>query len=109
MANPTPFGLSSEAMAQLRAVFARHPEVDEAILYGSRAKGNYKVGSDIDLTMKGAAIDFALLSTISDEIYALPLPYTVDLSIYSTIDNPELIEHIERVGTSFYKKGELRP
>jgi len=98
------FGLSQEVIQHIQAVFASHVEVDEVILYGSRAKGNYKVGSDIDLSMKGEGIDFALLATIANELYELPIPYTVDLSILSGINNLDLIEHIERVGVLFYKK-----
>jgi len=98
------FGLGEYVMASIRDVFAAHPEVDEVVLYGSRAKGNYKVGSDIDLTMKGEAVDFSLLSTISQELYDLPIPYTVDLSIFSNISNANLVEHIERAGKLFYRK-----
>jgi len=101
---PTKFGLGFAIIDSIQAVFAAHPEVDEVILYGSRAKGNYKVGSDIDLTMKGEAVDFASLSTISQELYDLPIPYSVDLSIFSNINNEALVQHIERVGQVFYRK-----
>jgi len=72
-------------------------------LYGSRAKGNYKPGSDIDLTLKGIGLDLKLINKISIELDDLLLPYTFDLSIYNAIDDPALIEHIERVGTTFFK------
>jgi len=64
----------------------------------------YKVGSDIDLTMKGDGLDYKLLSTINQELYDLPIPYTIDLSILSKISNPALVEHIRRVGKLFYSK-----
>jgi len=99
------FGLGENIITLICDVFAAHSEVDEVVLYGSRAKGNYKVGSDIDLTMKGDAVDFSLLSTISQELYDLPIPYTVDLSIFTNITNPALVEHIERAGKVFYRKG----
>jgi len=73
-------------------------------LYGSRAKGNYKVGSDIDLTMQGDGLNFSLLSTIADELDQLPLPYQFDLSIFNNINSPDLVDHIERVGVLFYQK-----
>ena len=98
------FGLSKAVVLAIQGVFVSHPEVEEVILYGSRAKGNYKVGSDIDLTMKGEAVDFALLSTVSYELYELPIPYSVDLSIFSNISNEALVEHIERAGKVFYTK-----
>ena len=79
-------------------------EVDEAVLYGSRAKGNYKPGSDIDLTLKGEKLNLKLLNKISNDLDDLPMPYTIDVSIYHLIENSELIEHIKRVGKIFYKK-----
>jgi len=105
MMSETNFGLGAVVIASIQDVFAAHPEVDEVILYGSRAKGNYKVGSDIDLTMKGEAVDFDVLSTISQELYDLPIPYMIDLSIFSNISNANLVEHIERIGRVFYSKG----
>jgi len=104
MMNNTEFGLGESVIALIREVFQAHPEVEEVWLYGSRAKGNYKVGSDIDLTMKGDDVGLPLLSVISQELYDLPIPYTVDLSVFSNINNDALIEHIERAGTVFYCK-----
>lgn len=71
-------------------------------IYGSRAKGNYKNGSDIDLTLKGNHLNLSLLNQIANELDDLMLPYTFDLSIYSHISNEALIEHIDRVGKLFY-------
>lgn len=78
--------------------------VDEAILYGSRAKGDYKPGSDIDLALKGEKLDLKELNRIALALDDLFLPYTFDLSIYHRIDNPDLLEHIARVGRIFYRK-----
>ena len=102
--NPADVGLSAQVVALIRDVFRKHPEVEQVILYGSRAKGNYKVGSDIDLSMQGQGLNFSLLSTIHEELYELPMPYTVDLSILDSIDNASLVEHIQRVGKVFYNK-----
>jgi predicted nucleotidyltransferase len=104
MMRKTAFGLGERVVATICDVFKAHPEVEDVILYGSRARGNYKVGSDIDLTMQGEALDYRLLSTINQELYDLPIPYTVDLSILSEISNPKLVEHIQRVGRIFYCK-----
>jgi predicted nucleotidyltransferase len=99
----TRFGLGADVVASIQNVFAAYPEVHEVILYGSRAKGNFKVGSDIDLTMKGNDINADVLSKIAQDLYDLPIPYMVDLSILSNIDNLALREHIERVGIPFFK------
>ncbi len=97
-------GIDANAIHSITGVFSLFPQVDEVILYGSRAKGNFKEGSDIDLTLKGKAIDLEVLNSISSKLYDLPLPYMFDLSVFEQIENPELLEHIKRVGRVFYKR-----
>ena len=75
--------------------------IDEVILYGSRAMGNYKTGSDIDLVLKGTKLSLTDLLKIENELDDLMLPYKIDVALYHQINNPELIEHIQRVGKSF--------
>ena len=104
MINNLLFGLPLAAVAQIRAVFAFHPEVQKVVLYGSRAKGNFKTGSDIDLTIYGDGIDHRLLLKILGELDELLLPWMIDLSIFRQIDNVNLREHIERVGVVFYER-----
>jgi predicted nucleotidyltransferase len=99
------YGLPRSAIEKINGVFSAHPAVETAMLYGSRAKGNYKNGSDIDLTLRGA-VAFRELLRIETELDDLLLPWMIDLSIYEHIDNPALIEHIQQVGVEFYKKGE---
>jgi predicted nucleotidyltransferase len=98
------FGLKENVVQKIRNVFSSFPEVDEAVLYGSRAKGNYKPGSDIDLVLKGEHINLSLLNEISLQLDNLLLPYTFDMSIDRHIDNPDLIGHIQRIGVLFYQK-----
>lgn len=88
----------------MSSVFSQHPEVEEVILYGSRAKGNYSNGSDIDFVLIGKNLDLKKLRIISRELDDLLLPYTIDLALYDHIKNSDLIDHINRVGKSFYKK-----
>jgi len=98
------YGLKDEVVEAICKIFQDHPEVEKVILYGSRAKGNFKPASDIDLTLKGALLDLTILNHISWELDDLLLPYTFDLSIYNQISNPELLDHIQRVGIVFYSK-----
>jgi predicted nucleotidyltransferase len=100
------FGLKEEVIERINGVFRSFPCIDEVILYGSRAKGNFKPGSDIDLTVKGERIDLSTLYKIERELDDLMLPYKIDLSIWSQIDNPDLLEHIQRVGKMFYSCGQ---
>ncbi|MBN4067435.1 nucleotidyltransferase domain-containing protein [Simkania negevensis] len=103
------FGLTDENIKKIREVFAHYPQLKEVILYGSRAKGTFKHGSDIDLTLKGTSLDLALLSRISDELDLLLLPYTFDLSIFKQISNQNLLDHIARVGRVFYIPNYILP
>ncbi|MDR3110944.1 MAG: nucleotidyltransferase domain-containing protein [Planctomycetaceae bacterium] len=96
------YGLSDETIEKINGVLANHTAVDKAIIYGSRAKGNYKNGSDIDLTLTGD-ISFEELLQIDNEIDDLLLPYMLDISRFETLNNPKLIDHIERVGQPFYR------
>ncbi len=99
------FGLKQRTIAAIQNVFAQHPDIEQAVLYGSRAKGNYRPGSDIDLTLFGEALTYAQFNRIETEIDDLLLPYSVDLSLYSQIDNADLLDHIQRVGQLFYQRG----
>jgi len=98
------FGLNDSTILAIRRVFMQHPEVEQAVIYGSRAKGTYRNGSDIDLTLSGNSLSYTLLNRIETEIDDLLLPYTMDMSIFKQIDNPDLIAHIQRVGKVFYQR-----
>ena len=98
-------GLPSPAVEKIHAVFSRFPAIEKAVLYGSRAKGTYKTGSDIDLTLYGDALTTAGLGAIVEELDDLLLPYQIDLSIFAQIVHAKLREHIKRIGMVFYEKG----
>lgn len=105
-----PFGLPPAILDKLNSVFAQHRAIASVLIYGSRAKGTYRPGSDIDLTIEGDDIPFAELMRIEDQIDDLMLPYTVDLSQYRQLGNAELIAHIDRVGVKIYDRdGEAIP
>jgi predicted nucleotidyltransferase len=98
------FGLKEETINKINSVFEKIPEVQEVIIYGSRAKGNYRIGSDIDITLKGDNLTSSILSIISDEIDELNTPYLFDISIFEKLNAPDLKEHINRVGQKLYSK-----
>lgn len=101
------FGLKEEVIHQINEVFAGFPQIEKAILYGSRAKGNFKLGSDIDLTLRGDGLTLPIINKILIELDDLLLPYTFDISNFKQIDNPDLIRHIERVGIVFYERRKI--
>ena len=98
------YGLTEDAIARLSAVFAACPEIERVVLYGSRAKGTQRNGSDIDLTIEGDAVSHSQLLRIENMLDDLLLPYKMDLSLLREIDNPDLLAHIRRVGLVFYEK-----
>ena len=88
-------------------MFSQYPDIEKVVLYGSRAKGNYRESSDIDLTLMGDALSHTQLNRIETQIDDLLLPYTIDLSIFEYIDNANLIDHIRRVGVVFYERDDV--
>ena len=97
-------GLPLEVVRKITAVFTQYPQVKSAALYGSRAKGHFKTGSDIDLTLHGDSdLTLSVLYRILDDLDDLLLPYTIDLSIFHDIVDRDVIDHIQRIGVSFYE------
>lgn len=100
-----PYGLKADAIARINGILATHPKIEETILYGSRAMGNFRDGSDIDLCLVGETLTLTELLKIENELDDLLLPHKIDLSLFHMLDNPDLIDHIRRVGVMFYGPG----
>ena len=97
-------GLSDQTLNTLNSIFRKYPGVKQAVLYGSRAKGKYRTGSDIDLTLKtDDTFTRGELLNIGGDFDDSDLPYFVDVSIYDKISNPDLKAHIDRVGKLLYE------
>lgn len=97
-------GLSDATVRKIQQVLVGFPEVEKAVLYGSRAKGSYKPGSDIDLTLFGEELDERVMSRLYWALDDLLLPYEMDLSNFTDLQHPALIDHIRRVGVVLYDK-----
>jgi len=97
------FGIYPKSYDEILVIFENCLSIDEVIIYGSRAKGNYREGSDIDITLKGEVTkeDLNKLWHKLDDSF---IPYKFDISIYKDLKSQSLIEHIERVGKTFYKR-----
>lgn len=98
------FGLSLIYISRINSVFDQYSNIDEVIIFGSRAKGNFRDNSDIDLAIKGKDINLSTLQQIENKLEDLFIPNFIDLLIFDKIENPDLIDHINRVGKQFYKK-----
>ena len=103
------YGLKNSSIEKIRHVFARYPELEKAIIYGSRAKGNFKTGSDIDITFIGEGLTQSIVNRIEDDIDELFLPYNFDLSILKHVSNPDFLAHVNRVGVVFYQQESQAP
>lgn len=99
------FGLLESDMITITEVLRKHKSVEEANLFGSRAKGNFRPGSDVDLALVGKNLDFEVVAHIS---YILNeetnMPYKFDIVNYHCIQEPELIQHIDRVGIEIFNR-----
>jgi uncharacterized protein len=98
------FGISNRSYEYLRQTFENYPEIKEVLVFGSRAKGNYRNGSDIDLAIKVQKNGLKLALDISGILNErLPIPYHVDVVSYDDLENLELKSHIDRVGKAFFE------
>lgn len=98
------FGLSERDLQTLRNVFAAYPEIEEVRIFGSRAKGNYHKGSDVDLAVMNEGVSVKSIRAITALLSESSLPYRVDLVNFPALSYPDFIEHINRVGRLIYKK-----
>ncbi|EHQ36017.1 nucleotidyltransferase domain-containing protein [Methanoplanus limicola] len=96
------FGLNEETISRINSVFSEFFGIEKVIIYGSRAKGNFREGSDIDLTILGKDLSRDLIYELNRRIDSLNLPYSFDISIFNDLKNEELIDHINRAGKIFY-------
>ncbi|WP_339863745.1 nucleotidyltransferase domain-containing protein [uncultured Algoriphagus sp.] len=95
-------GISESILSEITSVFSNFPEVEKAVLFGSRAKGNFYEGSDIDIAVFGEKLDFEKMLNISIAMDEIELLQAIDLVHFEKIKEPELKKHIERVGIQIY-------
>jgi len=100
------FGLSENTTRILQDYFEKIDCIEMVKIYGSRAIGNYRKGSDIDFAIFGD-VDSSLIGKITYEIDELPTPYMFDITCYNTIGNEKLKEHIDKYGKVFYSKNQV--
>lgn len=98
------FGLTEVHLNVLRTIFQKYPLVNQVKIFGSRAKGSYNDRSDIDLVVVNSPIDRFTLSKIQMEFYESNIPFMLDIQLFESIKNQELVEHIQRIGKIIYQK-----
>ncbi len=98
------FGLTDQVIQKINSIFQKHTNIEKVVLYGSRAMGNFKPGSDIDLMVVGPDLMTSDLLKLENELDDLLLPYKIDLSLHHKIENKNLLDHVSRVGTLFFER-----
>jgi len=99
------FGIYDNSYSLIIKAVSECPQIEKAILFGSRAIGNYKKGSDIDIAIIGSGINYEITSLLNRKLNEqLPIPYFVDVLNFNTIDNQQLREHILELGKVIYNK-----
>lgn len=96
------YGLEDDELLLLRHIFEKTPNLQKAILYGSRVKGNYRPFSDMDITLIGERLNEDDLADVSYRLSESSLPYFCDVSLFSKLQNPALVDHIKRRGKLIY-------
>lgn len=91
------FGLNEPVLHDMRLVFAKHGSIKQVKIFGSRAIGNYRSNSDIDVALFGD-VNLQNLANIHQSLEDLSTPYQFDVVAYDLIEHPALKEHIDRVG-----------
>jgi len=98
------FGLKQRDIDNIQNALIQFPEIEQALVFGSRAKGNSKPGSDVDLAVKGSEITPETITRLRSTLNDMPLPYFFDVIDYKGIENKDLTDHIDRVAKTIYCK-----
>lgn len=101
------YGLEEEELKLMRRIFAETPAIEEVVLYGSRAKGNHKPFSDVDLTLRGEQLSTDDLTDVMYKLAESSLPYFCDVSLFRNLTSPALLDHIRRRGKVVYRRDTL--
>lgn len=98
------YGLTDKSYQELMKILASFPEIEEAIIYGSRARGDFGRASDVDLSIKGSRFDRHTLARMNDKLYESHIPLFFDTHIYDNIKNLKFKANIDREGKVLYRK-----
>lgn len=99
------FGLLDRDIKYIKEALSKFEEIEKAVIFGSRAMGNYKKGSDVDLAIMGEKITSKTLFMLNDYLNeVLPIPYFFDLLHYENISNEKLKKHIDDEGKVLYER-----
>ena len=98
------YGLTDKSYHELLQILASIPEIEEALIFGSRARGDYWRASDVDLSIKGKDFDRHTLARLNDKLYNSHIPQFFDTHIYANIQNPQFKACVDRDGKVLYRR-----
>lgn len=104
--NSDKYGLDNRCVDTVVSILNEFPSIQVVFIFGSRAKGTYHAGSDIDLAVMNSGLSIIDLARVKGRFEESDLPYFVDLVDYTKIVSQDLREHIDRVGQEFYRRTE---
>ena len=104
MNDDTKYGLLKSDIIQVVSTLQHNRKIKKIVLFGSRAKGTFHAGSDVDLVLFGDNLGLNDILDLSVEIEKLTLPYMFDLIIHSRIKEIALLDHIKRVGMTLFER-----
>lgn len=97
------YGLTAAQLQEIITFIAQHAEVETALIFGSRAQGNYKPSSDIDIALKGAQLSHGLAAQMKYTFEeASVLPFFVDFVCYDLLTDPGVQASIDKHGQIIY-------
>jgi uncharacterized protein len=99
-----PYGFTKDQIKGILEVLQENKKLSRVVLYGSRAKGNFSPGSDVDLALTGDDLELNDIINYKVKLDNLPLMQRIDLVIYDQIKEPALVDHIDRVGFVLYQR-----
>jgi uncharacterized protein len=95
-------GIQPHVITEIISVLKHFPKISDVVLYGSRAMGRFRPGSDIDLAIYGSGLEFRDKLDLSIALEDLDYPYSFDITIYDMIKNDALKNHIDEKGILIY-------
>ena len=98
------FGLTDTELKSIINTFREFDEIEEVLLFGSRAMSTYKPTSDIDLAIKGVKLTLNTITSLNAQLEELSVVYMFDVVNYNKVDNPKFIKHIDRYGIRIYSQ-----
>lgn len=104
VASASELGLKEAQLEEIRDFARRYPAIEKVIVYGSRAKGTFRPGSDVDLILVGKDLKLSDQLAFWNDLDDSYQPYFFDVAILQHIKNESLLEHIKRVGKVIYTR-----